>query len=337
MFISKKILYVIFLLGCCFNICVLDIRAFDYGIGSQHVLDIEDKTDAVYKDVIYGEWKITEYISTALANPGILSVIPTENGRSREVGTHFSVEEDYFKYGENEKEEIVLFCNILPISYETEQIVFLPNGMTMKELNVDGDYFIYLEAEGKEISIQFIIQDGNHLILVYLNEIYFCECVDKEENIEKGNFMKISIADSQTSYCSLFEHEWRVVKCISYQNKKTDNEGKYREYLEFSHGMDGNVWITVNREYRVKASARISFINNELGKGEVKGYGTFDELDLNGTLITYVSFDASGTDAEWIKGMFIISEDKILVHGENNLYCCERVTERIKPEDIMLR
>lgn len=50
-----------------------------------------------------------EGISTALANPGILSVIPTENGRSREVGTRFSVGEDYFKYGEMERKQL-LFC-----------------------------------------------------------------------------------------------------------------------------------------------------------------------------------------------------------------------------------
>lgn len=44
-----------------------------------------------------------------ISTPGILSVISTENGRSREVGPRFNVGEDYFKYGEMERKQL-LFC-----------------------------------------------------------------------------------------------------------------------------------------------------------------------------------------------------------------------------------
>ncbi len=206
----------------------------------------------------------------------------------------------------------------------------------MKELGVKGEYFIYLYAEGADGDVEIILKDKNHLILSYMQELYLCERMNEPEKIEIGSFMEISIVDCQTSHCSLYEHEWKIVGSIPcqddekyYEAEKSRTKG---EEVEFSYGSDGEIWITECNGNR----ARISFINNEYEKGEILGYGTFDELDLKGEFITYVSFDTEGTDAEWLKGMFIISEDKILLHGTGALYECERISEKIKLEEIRL-
>lgn len=335
----KKIMPLICTLLCCWIFS--DMRVESVKPENQITLEIEDDfVNTTYKDAVYGEWKIIDYIGSAMANPGISSVMPKEHGRYKELGTVIYIEEDYFKYGQDEKEEMVLFCNILPLSYASEQICFLPSGRSMKELGVEGDYFIYLYIEGTDEDVEIILKDKNHMILSYMQELYLCERMNKPEKIEIGSFMEVSIVDCQTSYCSLYGHEWKIVGSIPcqddekhYEVEKSRTKG---EEVEFSYGSDGGIWITECNGNRARINARISFINNEYEKGEILGYGTFDELGLKGDFITYISFDTEGTDVEWLKGMFIISEDKILIHGTGVLYECERISEKLKPEDIRL-
>lgn len=338
MILGKKMtLLVLVILNCCM-VKDIEIKSVDDTLSRQMTLDIEKvDCDTVYKDSIYGEWEIMEYIGSAMAAPGISSVISGEH--DNEVGKIFSVGEDYFKYGQIE-ENIIFFCNILPMSYAPEQIYFLPNGMSMKELGVEGEYFIYLSAKGQEEQIHFILKDNNHLILWYKQELYLCERANDIERTESGAFMENAIADCMTTYCSLYEHEWKITGEIPYQKQeegeKKRGESRAGEIIEFSHGYNGTIWMKENGGERVRLNARISFINGEDGNKEVCGYGTVDELGLRGNFITYISFDTAGANVQWLRGMFIINEDKVLIHGNHVLYECERISREIEAENIKL-
>ena len=328
------------LLSLCFLKSGAEISSAEAFSSEQLTLDIENNSPSeVHMDAIYGKWEITEYIGSALANPGISSVIPREHGRTNELGTIVEIGEDYFKYGDLEKEDIILFCNILPLSCPPEQICFLPCGISMNELGVEGDYFIYLYVEGTEGYVQIILQDRTHLIFSYMQELYLCERIYEPDESRTGGFMEVSIVDCQTSYCSLYEHVWKIVKTVPYQEEEgrpmLEDKEKTGETVEFSYGSEGRIWVTTNSGDRIRVNARISFINNTYEKGIIYGYGTFDELGLEGNFITYISFDET-KKAEWLQGLFIISEDRILLHGDKVLYECERISEKIKPEKIRL-
>lgn len=90
----------------------------------------------------------------------------------------------------------------------------------MKELGVEGKYFIYLYMEGTEGYVQIIPRDKTHLILSYMQELYLCERIYEAAGNGYGGFMEVSIVDSQTSYCSLYAHEWKIVNAIPYQDKE---------------------------------------------------------------------------------------------------------------------
>lgn len=335
----KKIVPLICTLLCSWIFSDMEVESVDSE--NQIRLEIEDNSiNEAYKDTVYGEWEIIKYIGSAMANPGISSIKPKERGRNKELGTSIYIGEDYFKYGQCEEEEMVLFCNILPLSYASEQICFLPSGRSMKELGVEGEYFIYLCVEGSEGDVQIILKDKNHLILSYMQELYLCERINEPEEITIGGFMEISMVDCQTSYCSIYEHKWEIVDIVPHQDYEESYEAvKNRmkgEVVEFSYGSSGEIWIKEYNGNRARLNARVSFISNKYEQGEICNYGTFDELELNGDFITYVSFDTEGTNVEWLKGMFIISEDKILLHGTDVLYECVRISEKLKPEDIRL-
>lgn len=70
-------------------------------LSEQLILDIENNSlSEVHMDAIYGKWEITEYIGSALANPGISSVILREQGRTNELGTIVEIGETVeFSYG----------------------------------------------------------------------------------------------------------------------------------------------------------------------------------------------------------------------------------------------
>lgn len=138
-----------------------------------------------------------------------------------------------------------------------------------------------------------------------------------------GGFMEVSITDCQTSYCSVYGHEWKIVKAIPFQDNESfcreAGEEKTGKTVGFSYGNKGQIWMTESKECRTKMNARVSFISKTYEKGTICGYGTFEELGLTGNFITYISFEEEN-DAGWVKGMFIISGDKILLHGIDSLY-----------------
>lgn len=106
----KKVLAIILPI-LCLGISDMGVYSATDFEDKQMILDIEnDNSYDVCMDAVYGEWEITEYIGSAMANPGISSVIPKEHGRTKEIGTVICIEEDYFKYGDNEKEDSIYFA-----------------------------------------------------------------------------------------------------------------------------------------------------------------------------------------------------------------------------------
>lgn len=188
------------------------------------------------------------------------------------------------------------------------------------------DFYLYVMAFNVNQRMVFCMSEANHMIIRYRESVYFCEKNSKKwEDTDCHSAGICRMHDFGLDGGETFEGKWMIDRILAIKEKKqlSENDNLTGEEIYFYRSDLGKIRMQYNEKMYRKIAAKMDVVAGQ-EEQVFDGYGSFEELELNNSLVPYVQLDLSKTDVKQIQGFFVISDEEIILVTEKAMYICVR-------------